>query len=95
MRHQMCVACMHTCMYTQVMADNLDQSRQVVIDGKPSVIPQLLAGLSTQESAPLRTALCALMRVLAKHSDTRMRLWRQLKEWEWSHLISCLSLQVR
>lgn len=43
--------------------------------------------------APLPSP-AALMRVLAKYDDTRMRLWRYLKEWDWGPLIQCLRLQV-
>ena len=66
-----------------------------MLDSKPAVVPQLLTGLSTQDSAPLKAAICGLLRVIAKHSDTRPRLWRQLKEWDWSHLVACLKMQVR
>lgn len=76
-----------------VMADTFDQSRQIMMDTKPAVIPQLLAGLSTQDSAPLKAAICGLLRVISKHDDTRPRLWRQLRDWDWSHLIGCLRMQ--
>ncbi len=36
----------------------------------------------------------ALMRVLATHEDSLPRLWRVMKEWDWSPLFGCLGIQV-
>lgn len=56
---------------------------------------------STITARPSHTTPCSLLlnadvlRVIAKNTDTRPRLWRQLKDWDWSPLIACLRLQVR
>ena len=41
-----------------------------------------------------RLVSAALLRVLATHEDSLLRLWRVMKEWDWSPLFGCLGLQV-
>ncbi len=36
-----------------------------------------------------------LFRVLAQKEDSRPRLWKAIKEWDWSLLFSCLQMQAR
>ena len=43
---------------------------------------------------PCLYAIAAFLRVLIKYDDTRLRLWRYLKDWDWVPLIHCLCLQV-
>lgn len=52
-------------------------------------------GLTTIKKKRNDRAPAALLRVLATHDDTRVRLWRQMKEWDWGPLVACLRLQVR
>jgi hypothetical protein len=33
------------------------------------------------------------MHVLVSNDDSRSRLWRQLRDWDWSPLVACLKLQ--
>eukprot|EP00798_Chlamydomonas_sp_ICE-L_P021258 gene21258-28178_t len=73
------------------MTEGSNPQRQVMIDAKPNPMPHLLASLE-QDSAPLRTAACALMYVVISKEDTRPRLWRLMKEWDWTPLFNCLNL---
>ncbi|KAL6747013.1 hypothetical protein V8C86DRAFT_2923512 [Haematococcus lacustris] len=76
-----------------VLIATYDQCRQIMLDSKPAIAPQLLTGFSSHESAPLRAALCGLMRAIVMKDDSRPRLWRQLREWDWTPLVACLRLQ--
>ena len=42
-----------------------------------------------------RPAASVLLRILATHEDTRPRLWRAMRDWDWTPLVRCLGLQVR
>ncbi|KXZ55790.1 hypothetical protein GPECTOR_2g1340 [Gonium pectorale] len=72
-------------------ADN-PQQRGVMMDAKPAPLPNLLSALG-DESASLRAAACALLRVVSREPDTRPRLWRLMRaDWDWSPLVACLDL---
>ena len=43
---------------------------------------------------PPSPAPAGLFRVLCIKEDSRPRLWKAMKEWEWTPLISCLQIQV-
>ncbi|EFJ40751.1 hypothetical protein VOLCADRAFT_99422 [Volvox carteri f. nagariensis] len=66
--------------------------RGVMLDTKPAPLPHVLAALS-DESASLRAASCALLRVVSREQDSRPRLWRLMRaDWDWRPLVTCLDL---
>lgn len=74
------------------LTENLDQARQIFMDSKPSPLPILLKALAS-DSASLLASSCALLRVLAQKEDSRSRLWKVMKDWDWTPLLRCLSIQ--
>eukprot|EP00195_Chlamydomonas_chlamydogama_P007615 CAMPEP_0202908722 /NCGR_PEP_ID=MMETSP1392-20130828/47033_1 /ASSEMBLY_ACC=CAM_ASM_000868 /TAXON_ID=225041 /ORGANISM="Chlamydomonas chlamydogama, Strain SAG 11-48b" /LENGTH=386 /DNA_ID=CAMNT_0049598193 /DNA_START=63 /DNA_END=1220 /DNA_ORIENTATION=- len=76
------------------LAEGIDQQRQIMLDNKPSPLPHVLHAFD-QESASLRATACTLLRVLASKDDSRPRLWRAMRDWNWGPLIGCLQLQDR
>lgn len=76
------------------LAENLDQGRQILLDSKPSPLPNLLKALTNNDSASLMASSCSLLRVLAQKEDSRTRLWKAMKDWDWAPLFkSCLQIQ--
>ncbi|MEW5305786.1 MAG: hypothetical protein WDW36_008304 [Sanguina aurantia] len=68
-----------------------EAQRALMLDAKPSLLPHLLNSL-TMDSASLTAGACALLRVLATHDDSRPRLARALRDWDWAPLAQALGL---
>ncbi|GAX74113.1 hypothetical protein CEUSTIGMA_g1562.t1 [Chlamydomonas eustigma] len=76
------------------IVETIDQARQIMLDNKPAPLSHILKAFH-HESASLKASVCNLFRVLCLKDDSRPRIWKAMKEFDWSLLFSCLQLQDR
>uniref|UniRef100_A0A7R9YSV6 Uncharacterized protein n=1 Tax=Chlamydomonas euryale TaxID=1486919 RepID=A0A7R9YSV6_9CHLO len=74
------------------LAGSIDQCRNVFLDNKPSPLPGLLRAFQ-HGSTSMGAAACQLLKVLASFEDSRQRVWKAMRDWDWAPLTECLVMQ--
>lgn len=70
-----------------------DAERDAMLAARPSIVLTIQKGLSSRTTS-LVAALCQLLKVMAKSPDTRTKLLRAYKDWDWKPLLQACSLLV-